>query len=564
MVSSASLVCAQTTTFTYQGRFTDGGTAANGTYDMQFKLFDGSGNQISSTITNAAVTVSGGVFTVQLDYGAPAFSGADRFLEMGVRQAGNGEAYTVLSPRQPLTSTPYAIRAAVAMTADTATNATQLGGVAANQYVQANDARLSDARPPTANSASYIQNSGNFQNAEFNISGNGSVAGTLLGTFVTAAVHYNLGGKRVLSAPGIDNLFVGPNAGNANTTATQNSFFGVDAGKSTTTGFGNSFFGTIAGKGNTTGARNSFFGSLVGDANTTGSYNSFFGGEVGRENTTGGGNSFFGAYSGEANKTGTENAFFGLETGNSNTASRNSFFGAWAGYLNTTASDNSLFGHRAGIGSTGANNSFFGSNTGVNNTLGFANSFFGKDAGTNNTTGSTNTIIGAFANPTVGSLNNATAIGFAAQVSQSNSLVLGSMKNVNGATDDTNVGIGTPAPPFRLTVKTPTSSYGVVHTDGTITVGTYVGGAANGGYIGTRSNHPLHLFANDGSASLTVQPGGNVGIGTTTPKAKLEVRGGYLFIANPSSLIMTSPNGACWFVGISNTGALSTVNIACP
>src|SRR5438132_1417932 len=35
--SPASLVCAQTTTFTYQGRFTDGGTAANGTYDMQFK-----------------------------------------------------------------------------------------------------------------------------------------------------------------------------------------------------------------------------------------------------------------------------------------------------------------------------------------------------------------------------------------------------------------------------------------------------------------------------------------------------------------------------------------------
>jgi hypothetical protein len=51
----------------------DGGTAANGTYDMQFKLFDGSGNQIGSTITNPSVLVSNGVFTVQLDYGAAAF-----------------------------------------------------------------------------------------------------------------------------------------------------------------------------------------------------------------------------------------------------------------------------------------------------------------------------------------------------------------------------------------------------------------------------------------------------------------------------------------------------------
>lgn len=31
---------AQTSTITYQGRLTDGGTAANGTYDLQFKLYD--------------------------------------------------------------------------------------------------------------------------------------------------------------------------------------------------------------------------------------------------------------------------------------------------------------------------------------------------------------------------------------------------------------------------------------------------------------------------------------------------------------------------------------------
>src|ERR1051326_5246795 len=80
-LAPAGFVYAQTSTFTYQGRFTDGGTAASGTYDMQFKLFDsptvGAGNQIGSTIANPAVLVSSGVFTVKLDYGAGAFTGAE-------------------------------------------------------------------------------------------------------------------------------------------------------------------------------------------------------------------------------------------------------------------------------------------------------------------------------------------------------------------------------------------------------------------------------------------------------------------------------------------------------
>ena len=59
-LAQVGFVYAQTSSFTYQGRFTDGGTAANGTYDMQFKLFDGSGSQIGSTITNRDFSVSPG------------------------------------------------------------------------------------------------------------------------------------------------------------------------------------------------------------------------------------------------------------------------------------------------------------------------------------------------------------------------------------------------------------------------------------------------------------------------------------------------------------------------
>jgi hypothetical protein len=126
---AASVAQAQTSTFTYQGRLTDGGTPANGTYDFQFKLYDtatvGSGTLQGSpnTITNAAVNVTNGVFTVQLNFGASGFPGADRFLEINVRLSG-GPSYTTLQPRQQLTSTPYAIRALSAASADTATSAT--------------------------------------------------------------------------------------------------------------------------------------------------------------------------------------------------------------------------------------------------------------------------------------------------------------------------------------------------------------------------------------------------------------------------------------------------------
>ena len=43
----------QTSSFTYQGRLTDGGSAANGNYDVQFALWDSvsGGAQIGLTLT---------------------------------------------------------------------------------------------------------------------------------------------------------------------------------------------------------------------------------------------------------------------------------------------------------------------------------------------------------------------------------------------------------------------------------------------------------------------------------------------------------------------------------
>ena len=164
---------AQTTAFNYQGKLTDAGAAVQATYQMQFRLFDAvaGGSQIGATVENAAVSVEQGVFSVRLDFGAGAFSGADRYLEIAVRRNAN-ESYTTLSPRQQIASSPYSIRTISAQTADVALDAQKLGGVAASEYVT-----------NTNVGSSFIRNSTTPQTANFNISGNALVGGLVgLGT----------------------------------------------------------------------------------------------------------------------------------------------------------------------------------------------------------------------------------------------------------------------------------------------------------------------------------------------------------------------------------------------
>src|SRR5712692_7280077 len=71
-VASAGGAVPLGTAFTFQGRLTDGGNPANGTYDFQFAVFDSvvGGTQFGLTNTNQDVGVSNGLFTVTLDFGA--------------------------------------------------------------------------------------------------------------------------------------------------------------------------------------------------------------------------------------------------------------------------------------------------------------------------------------------------------------------------------------------------------------------------------------------------------------------------------------------------------------
>lgn len=286
---SPHVAVGQTGNFVYQGRLQNGGVPANGLHDFEFLLFDSlsGGTQIGPTLTRNGVTVSNGLFSVSLDFG-PQFPGAERFLEIRVRIAGE-PGMTILAPREAVTSAPYSIRsltaetavnAANAAVAATANDALQLGGVPANQFVLTTDPRLNDARNPLPGNTNYIQNSTTLQAASnFNISGDGTAGGTMTGNILNAATQYNLNGVRVFSNAGTNNLFAGANAGGQNT-GSGNAFVGAFAGAGNSSGSNNAFFGRGAGVGSTAGAANTFLGTSAGLSNVTGSNNTIIGFEA--------------------------------------------------------------------------------------------------------------------------------------------------------------------------------------------------------------------------------------------------------------------------------------------
>jgi hypothetical protein len=96
------------TAFTYQGQIKRNGALFTGTCDLQFKLWDASsaGTQQGSTLNVNAVSVTGGVFTVGLDFGNQ-FKGDARWLETAAKCADDA-GFTTL-PRVALNPAPYAV-----------------------------------------------------------------------------------------------------------------------------------------------------------------------------------------------------------------------------------------------------------------------------------------------------------------------------------------------------------------------------------------------------------------------------------------------------------------------
>ena len=100
--------------FTYQGRLLDNGNPATGNYDFKFELYDDAGSPTETLVDYIEIDmhpVSNGLFMVDLDFGADVFLGFERWLQINVRPGADegSDPYTTLSPRQKITTAPYAI-----------------------------------------------------------------------------------------------------------------------------------------------------------------------------------------------------------------------------------------------------------------------------------------------------------------------------------------------------------------------------------------------------------------------------------------------------------------------
>lgn len=100
--------------FTYQGRLKRAGQPYTGSADVQFQLYDAAtwGTLVAGPVVSGNVAVADGLFTTTVDFGAGAFTGDARWLEVAVRAPSGSGAYATLSPRQSLTVTPHAQYAA--------------------------------------------------------------------------------------------------------------------------------------------------------------------------------------------------------------------------------------------------------------------------------------------------------------------------------------------------------------------------------------------------------------------------------------------------------------------
>lgn len=348
-----------------------------------------------------------------------------------------------------------------------------------------------------------------YQTLKSNTTGNNNVAAGYI-TLTSNSTGFNntaLGGASMVNnTTGSSNTAVGWSSLWANTIGFFNTAIGQNAMNNNIDGSHNTAIGwsALSSNTNSSGSFNVALGSQSLYSNTTGTYNSASGYESMFVNTTGSFNSANGGQSLFSNSIGSHNSADGVNALYSNSSgSRNTANGYSALSANTTGQQNTALGYQAGYTSVPANA---------------------------NTTGSSNTFIGYNSGPgSATQLINATAIGYEALVTSSNSLVLGGT-GVNAV----NVGIGTTAPTAKLhvagSVKIVDGTQGagkVLTSDGTglaswitpISGGSGWGLTGNAGtldgtnFIGTTDNQALVFKVNNQKAGRIDPPNGNVFLG---------------------------------------------------
>lgn len=403
-------------------------------------------------------------------------------------------------------------------------------------------------------------------NANYNV----IIGNEAMGSLVSGNENIAIGNRAMYSCNGSQNTAIGvealnSNFSNANTaigyksirynsSGTQNTAIGYQTLQNNNSGNNNTAVGYNALSNTTNKSNNTAIGNQALEFNS-GSNNIGIGNQsnasgVGIDNISVGNSAMY-IFAGSnsiaignyalSNATGMNNIGIGMEALKNNRGYENTATGTrslnqnTSGYYNTATGSQSLYQNTDGYNNTangysalynmqsGFGNTASGYNSMYSTALGSHNTSIGENAFQNLTSGNYITGIGYNTMATNG-LTNATAIGANAAVQQNNSLVLGSIGGINGAFANTNVGIGTTAPPNTLSVNNfnfdPATDYTYplalqLSNSTDLTLGSDISFA----YEQSWNSKPL----------LINSQGNNVGIGlTTAPNAKLHISGAFL------------------------------------
>ncbi|MCC6819436.1 MAG: tail fiber domain-containing protein, partial [Verrucomicrobia subdivision 3 bacterium] len=342
---------AQGTTFTYQGRLTENGAVVNGANDLTFTLYDGvnGGAPVGASNVVNDLAVTNGIFTVTLDFGA-AFDGSARWLQIAVRSGASVGAYTNLIPRQPITATPYALRALNAGSANTAAGVT---AGAVNNLALAADA-VDGAKILNGSVSSADLNASLLNGTFWNLGGNaGTTLGAqFLGTSDNQPLEFKVNGLRALrleptaGAPNViggtaANQITAPTAGGGVLSGSGHRIFNASDYSVIAGGFSNriqiSSPGGFIGGGQLNWIVNSSTNSVIagGAFNQVSRDHSFIGGGLGQTNRS----DFAFIGGGKQNRIEVDSEFSTIGGGNTNTIATNSQYATIGGGRDNIASD---------------------------------------------------------------------------------------------------------------------------------------------------------------------------------------------------------------------------------
>ncbi len=343
-----------------------------------------------------------------------------------------------------------------------------------------------------------------------------------------------------IGADNASDIFIGKDAGiNTVSPAVQNIFIGGQAGQNNTTGAFNTAIGNGVLMLNQTASNNVALGAGTMGALTTGSLNTGLGQGALGALTTGSGNTAVGGVAMQMHSSGSYNTVIGdtaFFNAGGTSGSYNIVIGAWVNPVSLTGSGqlnigNVIFGtgmyQTASNSSTPVLNGAIAVGTTATSslfTLGGSRSASawgvnGINFQTVAATYNDSTSSGTVANNMVNSFGIPTLTSTAAVTYTNAATVYIAGNPIPG----TNVTITNP---YALIVNGNTSIAGAVTgttfnaISGTIQNAVFSG--SGNGYIGTRSNNPLVLRTNDGDA-MTILTNKNIGIGTSTPSSKLDV-----------------------------------------